>query len=444
MSAHSWLAVLAASFLWPAASGAERLPSPPLEWQAPLDLATGRGERGRWQQNDSRYDFVDDPSVALSERGEAVVAWVDQAKKDVFLQRFSAEGRGLLSEPADVSRSPATFSWLPRVAMVPGAPDKLLVAWQEIIFSGGSHGGDILFARSDDGGRSFSAPLNLSASVAGDGKGRISRDVWHNGSFDLVAGPGGQVHVAWTEYEGRLWSSRSVDGGKTFSIPLRIAGGAATPARAPSLALGVDGALYLAWTVGENSGADIQLAKSVDGGRTFSHPRTVAPSRTHSDAPKLVVDGAGVLHLVYAESSGGPAAGYHIRYASSSDGGRSFTPSRSISAALPANARSAAYPHLAVDGRQRLYVLAELYEHPRQPPRGLALMVSPDGGKNFASSVPVPGSADPAGGFNGSSQGLLMRKLAVNRSGAVAIVNSSLKPAAHSRVWLVRGRTADR
>ena len=48
-------------------------------------------------------------------------------------------------------------------------------------------------------------------------------------------------------------------------------------------------------------------------------------------------------------------------------------------------------------------------------------------------------SIDPAGGMNGSNQGFLMRKLAVNGRGAVAIVNSSLKPNERSRVWLIRG-----
>jgi hypothetical protein len=32
------------------------------------------------------------------------------------------------------------------------------VLWQEIVFSGGSHGGEIFFARSRDGGQTWSAP----------------------------------------------------------------------------------------------------------------------------------------------------------------------------------------------------------------------------------------------------------------------------------------------
>jgi len=415
---------------------------PPIAWLGTVEIAKGRGERGPWRQNESRYDFVDDPSVAINERGEVAVVWVDQAAKAVLFQRFALDGSKQLNQPTNVSRLPQTFSWLPRVAFAPGAPDQVLVLWQEIIFSGGSHGGDILFARSDDGGKSFAPPVNLSSSVGGDGKGRINRDIWHNGSLDLVAGTGGTVYAAWTEYEGALWFSRSMDGGRKFAPPQRIAAGR-HPARAPSLALGPDRTVYLAWTTSEDEGADIHLAKSTDGGSSFSPPRRVAPSKNYSDAPKLAVGPGGVLHLAYAESSGGPFARYQVRYTRSTDGGRTFDSPQEISRPMPGGFVSAAFPALSVDARGRVYVLWELYGDERQGPRGLGLAVSVDGGQSFSSPGLVPDSADAVGGSNGSSQGLLMRKLAVSASGALAIANSSLKQGSHSRVWLMRGK-ADR
>jgi len=412
----------------------------PVAWQPSIEIATGRGERGPWQQNESRYDFVDDASVAMDERGNIAVVWVDQARKAVLFQRYTAEGRKQLDQPADVSRDPQTLSWLPRVALAPDASRRVFVLWQEIIFSGGSHGGDILFASSDDGGKSFAQPINLTRSVAGEGKARINREVWHNGSLDLVAGPQGTLYVAWTEYEGNLWFSRSNDGGKSFAQPRRVAGGGnANPARAPALALGPDRAVYLAWTVGENDAADIHVARSTDGGASFGQPLIVAPSKNYSDAPKLAVDSAGTVHLVYAESSGGPFERFQIRYTRSTDGARSFEPSRDISSAMAQPFRSASFPAVAADGKGRLYILWELFADARQRPRGLGVAVSPDGGRTFAPPGVVPGSIDPGGGFNGSSQGMLMKKLAVNQAGAVAVVNSSLKQDAYSRVWLIRG-----
>jgi hypothetical protein len=412
----------------------------PLQWQGTTQIASGRGERGPWQQNESRYDHVDDPTAAVDDAGEIAVAWVDQARKDVFFQRLGPDGRPR-QDPVNVSRSADTFSWLPRLAL--GPSNRVYLLWQEIIFSGGSHGGDILFARSSDGGRRFSPPINLSKSVSGDGKGRINREVWHNGSLDIAVGPGGVIHVAWTEYDGPLWFSRSTDGGETFSPPRHLAGEERLPARGPALAIAPDGSVYLAWTVGEDASADIRVARSTDGGGRFDAPQVVARSAGYSDAPKLAFDPGGVLHLVYGESSGGPFGRSRILYSRSADRGRSFESPRTISEPAPGAFASAAFPHLAVDGRGTLYVAWELYRADRQRPRGLGMAVSADGGDSITAPALVPDSIDPAGGSNGSHQGLLMRKLAVNRDGRVAIVNSSLKEGERSRVWLVRGVRSD-
>lgn len=410
----------------------------PVEWKVIAEIANGPGEKGPWEQNDSRYNYVDDPTVTIDPRGNVAVAWVDQSRKDVFFQRISADGSRQPAEPVNVSRSGDTFSWIPRMARAPDSPESVYMLWQEIIFSGGSHGGDMLFAHSDDGGATFSEPLNISNSVGGDGKGRINAKVWANGSYDLAAGPDGALYAAWTEYDGPLWFSRSTDGGKSFTAPRRVTGGGnAMPARAPSLALGKDHTLYLAWTTGENDNADIHVARSGDGGATFAEPQAVAPGKGYADAPKLAVSPDGMLHLVYAQSRGGPFDKYHIRYTRSADG-RKFDAPRDISAPLPKGVDSAAFPSFATDAGGRLFVVYELFPDYRGRPRGLGMTISADGGKSFATPAVVPHSGDPGGG-NGSHQGLLMAKLAVNRNGGIAIVNSSLAQDKHSRVWLIRG-----
>ena len=385
-----------------------------LLWRGSTEIAAGPAERGPWQQNESHYRYVDDATVAVDARGRVAFAWVDQATKDVH---FGKQGGAV-----NVSRSSQTFSWLPRVAI--GADGVVYVLWQEIIFSGGSHGGDILFARSQDGGATFSAPLNLSASVAGDGKGRIDKDRSHNGSLDVAVGSDGTVFTAWTEYEGALWLRRSIDGGKSFSGKVRLPD--AKPARAPALAVHGN-TVYLAWTVGDDRSADIRVARSGDGARSFAAPVLVERSKPYSDAPKLAVDVRGTLHVVYAEGKG-------IVYSRSADQGRSFEPPRSIAQ------HDAGFPALDIDGKGNLYVLWERFAEHRQLARGLALAVSTDAGRSFSAPLLVPGSADA--GWNGSSQGLLMRKLAVGRDGEVAIVNSSFREKQRSRVWLIRGRLA--
>jgi hypothetical protein len=375
-----------------------------LIWHSSMEIATGRAERGPWQQNESRYDYVDDPTVAVDERGNVAVAWVDQKRKDVFF--------GRQSEAVNVSRSPETLSWLPRMV---SSGSSIFLLWQEIIFSGGSHGGEMLFARSSDGGKTFSEPLNLSSSVAGDGKGRIDKDLWHNGSLDLVVDADGMIHVAWTEYEGALWYRRSADGGKTFAPKTRVPD--VKPARAPSLAVH-GGTVYLAWTVGDDPAADIRVS------RAFGAPVIVGKSKGYSDAPKLAVDARGSVHLVYSDEG-------RILYSHSKDGARSFERPRDISG------RNSGFPALEVDAKGNVYVVWERFAEHRFLARGLGMAVSTDGGATFKSGN-VPGSTGD--GWNGSLQGLLMRKLALGPDGTIAIVNSSFKENERSRVWLMRGQ----
>ena len=410
-----------------------------IRWQPPIEVAAGPAHKGPWRQNDSDYRYLDDPAVAIDRAGRIAVAYVDQARQNVYFQRYDAAGRAILGAPVDVSRSPGIFSWLPRVRIDPKDPERIFILWQEIVFSGGSHGGEIFFAASRDGGRSFSKPLNLTNSIAGEGKGRLTAKNWHNGSLDLAIGADGALHAAWTEYRGRLWVVHSTDQGASFSRPVHVSGSRAAPARGPSLAVGPSGAVHIAWTVGEDRAANIQIATSRDGGRSFSKPRPVARTSGHGDAPKLALDTRGVLHLVYGESPDGPFRRYHIRYTRSRDDGRSFDAPRRISGPDTSAFKSANFPHIAIVGR-RIYIIWELFPRAGGYWRGLGLTMSWDDGRSFAPASMVPGSADPADGFTGGRQGFLMQKLAVNAAGKIAITHSTFDRGRASRVWLFRGQ----
>jgi hypothetical protein len=422
-------------------------PAKPAEviWGEKIEVASGGGYRGPWRMNESEYDYVDDPTVAINEQGVVGVAWADQSRKDILFQVYGADGKRRLEKPANVSRSPWIFSWLPRMLMTSTDPIEVYLLWQEIVFSGGSHGGEIFFARSGDGGKTWSEPRNLSNDIAGSGKGRITPDYWHNGSLDLAMGPEGRLYAAWTEYEGALWVSRSTDRGYSFSRPLRVAGGGdAKPARAPSLTVDARGDIYLAWTVGDDRAANIRLARSAHRGWSFGQPRVVWASEGHADAPKLGLDSKGTVHLVYAESPAGPFGRHHIRHTRSSDGGRSFEAPKGIAGPHAERWASAHFPALSVDGQDNLYVIWELFPGRGGYSQGLGFTVSSTAGRTFLPPSVVPGSVDPALGFNGSQQGLLMRKLAANGRGAIALVNSTFKPNEKSHVWLFRGQAAAR
>jgi hypothetical protein len=444
------------------ALGAMTVPAD-VTWTGAVEVDAGGGHVGPWRMNRSDWRYVDDPTVALDDAGRAAVAWVDQGRKDVLFRRYGPEGAPVREAPVDVSRSPDVFSWLPRVALAPDDPDRVYVLWQEIVFSGGTHGGEAFFARSTDGGRTFGEPVNLSNTEAGVGKGRTAPRRWHNGSLDLAAGPDGRVVAAWTAYEGGLWASRSTDGGATFGEPVRVTGtgeaadsGAGAsgaedavaaggtvhePARAPSLAMAPDGRVHLAWAVGEDPEADLRHAVSEDGGRSFGEPRRLFPGGGHADAPKLAVDGEGTLHVAWAESPAGPVGAHRILYARA-PAGEGFGAAREVSGEHGERFGSVRFPSLALDGEGDPHLVWEVHPGRGDRSRGLGFTASSDGGHAFAEPTLVPGTDDPAYRVNGSLQGLLMRKLSVNRAGEVAVVNSSFEPGEASRVRLIRGRSA--
>jgi hypothetical protein len=402
-----------------------------IRWAAPVELATGGGERGPWQQNNSRYDFVDDPSVALWRNGDAAIVWVDQARKDVFWQIVAPDGSKRLAAPINVSRTPQEFSWLPRIALSRRDPSRVYVLWQEIVFSGGPHGGEIFFARSLDGGHTFEPPQNLTKSIEGEGKARFDSESWHNGSLDIAVGDDDVIYTVWTDYEGTLTLRRSRDGGKTFEPNVVVARGGSVPARAPSLAIG-HGTIYLAWTVGETEHADIHVATSRDG-KTFGSPVIAEHTPAYCDAPKLAVDSGGTLHLAYAETKGGPFEAAEIRYSRSRDA-HTFEPARVISNPV-ATGVGASFPSLVVDG-ERVFVTWEHSAPGDKLPHGISIAYSYDGGASFSQPDLIEGTRDA--GPNGGFEGRLTRKLAVSGN-TIVVVNSAKRAGESSRVWLVRG-----
>jgi hypothetical protein len=431
----------------PSHAGADDGDEQPVHWMEAVDVAVGNGHAGPWRMNVSSFDYVDDPSAALRDDGVTGIVWADNRRQDIFFQRFDARGRPGLRAPVNVSTSPDTFSWLPRIVMTD--QNEVFVLWQEIVFSGGSHGGEIYFARSRNGGRSFERPVNLSNTAAGAGKGRLTEQRWDNGSLDLVQGPDGVLYAAWSEYEGRLHVARSDDGGRTFSEPVLVnrahmhsnSGDGDPPpaARGPSLAVSSDGALYVVWTTGNERAAAIHLAMSTDDGQTFTSPRVLVEGVGHADAPQIAVDSGGTLHLVHAESPGGLATPTHIQYTRLEAPDADVELPRAIAGPPALGPDEAGFPSIALDGDGRVYIVWEHYPAGERHPIGLGFALSRDRGMTFSDPTLVPGTSNSTLGVNGSRQGKLMRKLAVSRDGDIAVVNSLFRANESSRIRWVRG-----
>jgi hypothetical protein len=133
---------------------------------------------------------------------------------------------------------------------------------------------------------------------------------------DLAFAPDGTLYVTYVDLQGNgnapadLWVSRSTDGGRTLSAPVRIAGRLTFQAR---IAVDDAGTVYVTWLQGGSAGflsllgppSPVVMARSTDGGRTFSPPVQVSdPSRALVGAATPVIDSRGRLVVLYEDFKG--------------------------------------------------------------------------------------------------------------------------------------------
>jgi hypothetical protein len=220
--------------------------------------------------------------------------------------------------------------------------NKMYITWTEFDVYGVSDPQDssrILFSRSIDGGITWSPAQRLNT-VSGD---CLDSDNTTEGAVPCI-GPNGEVYVAWAGPEGLLFD-RSTDNGVTWlSKEIKIGdfpGGwdyvipglgrcNGLPVLQCDLSGGPNhGALYLNWTDQRNGiyDTDVWMAKSTDGGDTWSQP-----IRVNNDAPGhqqfmtwMTVDQAtGWLWFVFYDRRNYTNAQTDVYMAVSKDGGATF------------------------------------------------------------------------------------------------------------------------
>jgi hypothetical protein len=229
---------------------------------------------------------------------------------------------------------------------------------------------EILFSRSTDHGATFSPPIKISSGICG------------NQGPSIVIGPSGQVYVGWAANTGGSFGlapkavfgaafAFSTDFGKTFSKALivktytpfvseQFSGNGARECGDPPFncptgftfprfdlagpylaADNVNGTLVMAFQVAQSSGqGQIESMFSTDGGITWSSPTRLAPSSTGHQFYPFLVASAGRVNAIWYDSrgdsnysatrppcnsaSGQTSACLNVRYAESTDGGKTW------------------------------------------------------------------------------------------------------------------------
>ena len=132
-----------------------------------------------------------------------------------------------------------------------------------------------------------------------------------------VAAQGAQVAVVWgakTDSQGNVFAAVSQDGGRTFAPPVRVnavAGEARISGEiAPRVAIvpaatGAAAEIVVAWNA-KDSGTQVKLARSRDGGRTFSAPVPLQAAGAAGDRgwQALTLDARGTAHAIWLDHRG--------------------------------------------------------------------------------------------------------------------------------------------
>ncbi len=198
---------------------------------------------------------------------------------------------------------------------------------------------DIRIARSTNGGISWSAPTSVS-------------DTPLNQCSVPAIGPNGEVYVAWQDFfTDRIVIDKSTDGGMTFGPDRTVAGivpiadplggfgwGFRTNS-CPTIAVDTSagprrGTVYVAWADQRTGDADILIARSTDGGLTWSVPTRVnddpAGNGRHQFFQWLSVDPHGTVHVIWYDNRDGGGALLRVFSARSTDG-LTFSPNERVS-----------------------------------------------------------------------------------------------------------------
>jgi hypothetical protein len=340
-----------------------------------IAVSTGRGAPGQARSTNHSYVSVDggatwtsrpaanpdrrvqgDDTVVFSSDGVAYHAYISfdgirdarpvRASSGIFVRRTrnGADWEAPVPVVDHVnSRQPFEDKPWPAVDTSAESPyrGQLYVAWTRFDQYGSkdpAHKSHIYFARSTDGGRSFSVPIAVSDTPgdAQDGDGTVEGAV-------PATGPRGEVYLAWSGPRGLVFD-RSLDGGHTFGedrVLAELAGGWDLPAPGvprhngmpvvtTDLSAGPNrGSVYVTWIDERNGDPDVFLIASRDGGAAWSAPLRVNDDPKGTGTAQLFAWTAvdpedGSVNVVFYDRRGLSGTLTGLVLARSVDGGRTF------------------------------------------------------------------------------------------------------------------------
>ena len=273
------------------------------------------------------------PEIAIAPNGSTYVIWdTGDGEDDIYFAKSVDGGKSFCCQRRV---NDDTVNASQNYASIAVGPDgSIHVAWSDYrndldrkwTIDGGIDGindADIYYSRSDDGGTTFLPNVKVNDDIG-------TRQTTHMHRF-IAVDVHGKVHLAWTDHRSggsEVFYANSSDGGVTFSKNAMVSGGNGN-ASSTSLTTDADGVVYVVWEDSTNLSAGVRafLSMSIDGGESFGSGIMIDDSpgdlRQHNVE---VASASGIVGVVWEEDGSS-----QVYFASSMDGGDSFTEPKTIS-----------------------------------------------------------------------------------------------------------------
>jgi hypothetical protein len=326
----------------------------------------------------SEYELAADPWLSIGPDGTTYLAGIslditDTVPRLPFRSRLqvnrSTDNGSSWSEPAVIIAGTGRLHDKPSLTADPRNAGRAYVVWTEFLTPLGPPADGIYFSQTADGGQIWSVPLRLDFPML---PGSTPQ-----GALVLVLPDGALLTVTTmrapngTTLPHKILAMRSGDGGASWSAATLVAEFPATDRRhstpwsdpetgeaidapewAISSAAAPDGTTYVTWRHAMSTGsADIRLAKSTDGGITWSVPTTVASVGAQMFLPVVAVSQDGTVGMTYydvrRDRLGDHQYTSDVWFAHSHDGGTTW---REIHLGGPFDLRSAPLRKIPVRG----------------------------------------------------------------------------------------------
>jgi hypothetical protein len=265
-----------------------------------------------------------DPQIAVRASGELFLLKVEDG--NLWLHA-SLDGGDSFEAPVRVNSESAASSHAesqPQLRV--RSMREFYVLWQSEV--NGSN--KLLLARSEDWGHSFSKPVEVDSGSSAS-----------QSFFNVSISPQGHVYVAWLDGRDRaktggsaVYLARSTDRGSTFQKSVRVGLGVC-PCCRTSIAFSGASSVHVSWRSESENIRDMVVATSNDAGQTWSEPVRVAEDNwningcPHSGASMATL---GDRLFISWHTVRDRRAELYLAY--SDDGGRTFSPRQSLAGDL--------------------------------------------------------------------------------------------------------------